>query len=118
MWNQLSSEQKVRINGSWEDASVSTLIFHKNMIDSQKGKAYDGKEVVVMSFPTKDNRMPNNMIIYADKETLAALSYERVKKSELPSIKSIVEENRTEREGKRKSSKKRTEEFREKLSKY
>jgi hypothetical protein len=70
VWNQLSSEQKVRINGSWEDASVSTLIFHKNMIDSQKGKAYDGKEVVVMSFPTKDNRMPNNMIIYADKETL------------------------------------------------
>jgi hypothetical protein len=70
VWNQLSSEQKSRVNGSWEDARVSTLIFHKNMTDSQKGKAYDGKEVVVMSFPTKDNRMPNNMIIYADKETL------------------------------------------------
>jgi hypothetical protein len=70
VWNQLSSEQKVRVNGSWENASVSTLIFHKNMIDSQKGNAYDGKEVVVMSFTTKDNRMPNNMIIYVDKETL------------------------------------------------
>jgi hypothetical protein len=78
VWNQLSSEQKVRVNGSWEDASVSKLIFHKNMIDSQKGKAYDGKEVVVMSFPTKDNRMPNNMIIYADKETLDYIGEETV----------------------------------------
>ncbi|HET7628615.1 MAG TPA: hypothetical protein VFK44_09535 [Bacillales bacterium] len=70
VWGQLSEPQKERINGTWEDGKVSTVTLRKNMMNLVKDKAYEGKEVYAIDFPTNDkSRSPNNMIVYADKDT-------------------------------------------------
>jgi hypothetical protein len=71
IWNQLSSEDKERIAGSWEEAEVSTITLKEHMMDfTEDTLTYTGKEVYLINFPTSDkNVSPNNIIVYADIET-------------------------------------------------
>ncbi|APH04964.1 hypothetical protein [Bacillus weihaiensis] len=69
VWGQLSSEQKERIDGTWEFGKVSKIILNEDMMSLINDKTYDGKEVYLIDFPTKNKFIPNNMIVYADLKT-------------------------------------------------
>ncbi|WP_163583344.1 hypothetical protein [Gracilibacillus saliphilus] len=66
VWSQLSAEQKEWVNGTWEDGDVSKITLNQNIDD----QSYQGKEVYLIDYPTKNTGMPNNMIVYADLKTL------------------------------------------------
>lgn len=69
VWEQLSSEQKDWIDGTWKDGKVSKVTLNKNMMIGIDDKSYEGKEVYLIDFPTKSKSIPNNMIVYADVST-------------------------------------------------
>jgi hypothetical protein len=69
VWNQLSSQQKERINGTWKEGKVSKITLSKAMMSQVKDTSYEGREVYLIDFPTKEKSLPNNMIVYADKKT-------------------------------------------------
>lgn len=69
VWEQLSSEQKERINGTWKDGKVSKTTLNESMMSEVEDKSYAGKEVYLIDFPTKSKSIPNNMIVYADVNT-------------------------------------------------
>ncbi|WP_273126979.1 hypothetical protein [Bacillus weihaiensis] len=69
VWGQLSSEQKERIDGTWEFGKVSKIILNEDMMSLINDKTYDGEEVYLIDFPTKNKFIPNNMIVYADLKT-------------------------------------------------
>ena|SRR5690606_33697542 len=69
VWNQLSSEQKEWIDDSWEDGKTSEVTLSEEMMTQIDDKSYQGKEVYLIDFPTKNKSIPNNMIVYADKDT-------------------------------------------------
>jgi len=69
VWEQLSSEQKEWIDGTWKDGKVSKITLNENMITQIDDKSYEGKEVYLIDFPTKSKSIPNNMIVYADVNT-------------------------------------------------
>ena len=71
VWNQLSAEQKERINGTWADGKISKVTLTKNMMSLVDDKSYEGEEVYLLDFPTKGKSIPNNMIVYADINTFA-----------------------------------------------
>ncbi|WP_018931363.1 hypothetical protein [Gracilibacillus lacisalsi] len=70
VWSQLSAEQKEWVNGTWEDGNVSKITLNQNMIIHLDDQSYQGEEVYLIDYPTKNTGMPNNMIVYADLETL------------------------------------------------
>ncbi|MBS4197666.1 hypothetical protein [Lederbergia citri] len=70
VWKQLSLEQKEWIDGTWKDGKVSKITLNKNMMTQVGDKSYEGKKVYLIDFPTKSKSIPNNMIVYADKDTL------------------------------------------------
>ncbi|WP_062105142.1 hypothetical protein [Bacillus niameyensis] len=70
VWGQLSSQQKEQIEDSWQDAKVSKITLTKTMMTLVEDKSYEGKEVYLIDFPTKEkSRLPNNLIVYADLDT-------------------------------------------------
>lgn len=69
VWKQLSSEQTELIDGTWTDGKVSKVTLNENMMAQVDDKSYEGKEVYVIDFPTKNKSIPNNMIVYADIDT-------------------------------------------------
>ncbi|WP_400247671.1 hypothetical protein AB3U99_11355 [Niallia sp. JL1B1071] len=71
VWKQLSVEQKLWINGTWEDGKISKITLTENMMSQIDDKSYEGKEVYLLDFPTKSKSIPNNMIVYADINTFA-----------------------------------------------
>jgi hypothetical protein len=66
VWKQLPSVQKDWINGNWKDGKVSKITLNENMMTKVDDKSYEGKEVYLIDFPTKNISIPNNMIVYAD----------------------------------------------------
>ena len=75
VWEQLPAEQKDRIDGGWKDAKVSKTILNGSGWIGVKDKSYEGKEVYVVDFPTKSRAIPNNMIVFADVDTLEFIGY-------------------------------------------
>ena len=69
IWEKLPSEQKERVNGTWVDGKLSKITLDKNAIGWIDDKSYEGKEVYLVDFPTKNTGIPNNMLIYADIDT-------------------------------------------------
>lgn len=67
-YNQLTPEDKVRISGTWESGTLSTIMFSTIMLqgcmDTAVAYSFIGKEVYMIDFPTKDISVPNNMIVY------------------------------------------------------
>jgi len=70
VWKQLSSEQKEWADGTWKKGKVSKIILNENLMTQVDDKSYEGKEVYLIEFPTKSKSIPNNMIVYADEDTL------------------------------------------------
>lgn len=78
VWNQLTAEDKDRIEGTWENAKVSTIVLKEGMLALQlegKTSPYVGTEVYLIDFPIKGKQIPNNMIAYADKNSLKYIGH-------------------------------------------
>ena len=69
IWEKLPSAQKERVNGTWQDSILSKVTLDKNAVAWIDDKSYEGKEVYLVDFPTKNMGVPNNMLIYADVDT-------------------------------------------------
>ena len=69
IWEKLPSAQKERVNGAWQDSILSKVTLDKNAVAWIDDKSYEGKEVYLVDFPTKNMGVPNNMLIYADVDT-------------------------------------------------
>ena len=67
VWEQLSPSQKESLSGGWKDAKISKIIFRSSM-GSIENKSYEGKEVIMIDYPT-ERSAPDNMIVYADVDT-------------------------------------------------
>jgi hypothetical protein len=67
-YEQLTSESKEEIKGTWRDGNLSTVTLNEQMgiIDD---KSYIGKEVYLVDFTTKRKGIPNNVIYYISKDT-------------------------------------------------
>lgn len=75
VWQQLSAEDKNRIDGSWNDGKVSKISLRKDMMQLVDDQSYAGKEVYIIDFPTTDISRPNNILVYADVKTLHVIGY-------------------------------------------
>lgn len=69
IWNKLPADQKERVNGSWQNGTLSTITLDKSSASWLNDESLDGKEVYMVDFPTKNTGVPNNMLICADKIT-------------------------------------------------
>ena len=72
VWQQLSSVQKARVDGTWEDAIVSKVTLSGVMMMAVEDKTYEGKEVYMVDFPTIDI---NGLPALVDMETFALVGF-------------------------------------------
>ncbi|AQR95925.1 MULTISPECIES: hypothetical protein [Clostridium] len=73
-YNQLTSQDKARVKGTWMDSKVSEVTLNEGMgnIDD---KSYIGKIVYLVDFQTQTNARPNNMIVYIAKDNHKLIGY-------------------------------------------
>ena len=69
IWEKLPAEQRERVDGTWESGKLSTVVLDRSAIGWIDDKSYEGKEVYLFDLPTKATGIPNNMLMYADKDT-------------------------------------------------
>lgn len=74
-YNQLTSNDKERIAGTWKDSKLSKITLKKEDKGSITDKSYVGKEVYLIDFPTKNISKPNNMIVFLSIDTNKLLGY-------------------------------------------
>ena len=74
VWQQLSSEQQARVDGTWEDATVSKATLTGVMMIGVEDKTYEGKEAYMIAFPV-ENASIENMLALADMDTLALIGF-------------------------------------------
>lgn len=74
IWYQLTSKDKERIKGTWQDSELRKITLNENM-GIINYKSYIGKEVYLIDFPTKNISMPNNMIVYASLDDYKLIGY-------------------------------------------
>ncbi|MCA0985698.1 hypothetical protein [Guptibacillus algicola] len=72
VWDQLQTDQREFIDGTWEDGTLSTIKLTESMFVKQTDEVntYVGVEVYAIDFPTKSTSFTNNVIVYADIENL------------------------------------------------
>ena len=74
VWNQLSSENKNHIKGTWKDASLQKITLRENMGIIQM-KDFIGKEVLIIDYPSSDNPTIGGFAIYADPKSQQIIGY-------------------------------------------
>ncbi len=74
VWDQLNSQDKRRINGTWQDSRLQKIQLKESM-GNIYDKAYIGKEVYLVDFTTNSSSMPNNMIVYAALDNQKIIGY-------------------------------------------
>ena len=73
-YNQLTSNDKARITGTWKDSKLYKITLKEGMgIITEK--SYLGKEVYLVDFPTKDLGVQSNMIVYLSIDNKKLLGY-------------------------------------------
>lgn len=73
-FNQLNSNDKERIGANWKDSKLSKITLKENM-GNIKDKAYIGKEVYLIDFPTQSKSVPNNIIVYLSIDNNKLIGY-------------------------------------------
>lgn len=73
-YNQLTSDDKERIAGTWKDSKLSKITLREGM-GNITDKSYMRKEVYLVDFPIKSNSIPNNMIVYLSIDSNKLLGY-------------------------------------------
>lgn len=71
---QLKPSEKELIKGTWSDAKTTKIVL-KSSMGKINDKSFIGKEVYLVDFLTKRNGVPNNMVIYADKDSGKIVGY-------------------------------------------
>ena len=71
VWNQLSSEQKELVGGSWQDGVVSRVTLQGLMMIGVEDKSYEDQEVYMISF---DNGL-NGVLALVDISSLAVIGF-------------------------------------------
>lgn len=76
VWNQLSTRDKERIKGTWQEAQLKKIALR----DYSMGKIgiksnITGEEVYLVDFQTKDNIEPNNIPVLASIEDYKIIGY-------------------------------------------
>jgi hypothetical protein len=74
IWNQLSEEHKMHIQGTWEDASVIKRFLRESM-GSNLDKTFIGKEVYIIDYPSNDNPTIGGIVVYADIKSHQLIGY-------------------------------------------
>lgn len=69
IWDKLPVSQRERVDGTWKSGTLTVVTLDKNSVGWIDDKSYEGKEVYLVDYPTKNTGVPNNMLIYADKDT-------------------------------------------------
>lgn len=75
VWNQLSEEDKNRIDGNYETGKVSEVFLREGRGVESELKRYEGTKVLAIDFPVKGNMFPNNTIVYVDKLTIQYIGH-------------------------------------------
>lgn len=73
-FNQLSDEQKSFIQGSWEEATVKSVVVEESgfeLLDS----SYLGKEVIAVNFVTDPYSEPGMMMVLLSEDTQQLIGY-------------------------------------------
>lgn len=73
-YNQLASEDKERIAGTWQNSKFSKITLREGM-GNINDKSYVGLEVYLIDFPTKSKSLPNNMIVYIEMHNYKLIGY-------------------------------------------
>ena len=73
-FNQLTSEDRDRIIGAWENSKLSKIILKEGM-GNINDKSYIGKEVYVIDFLTTSKSLPNNIIVYIGMDNYNLIGY-------------------------------------------
>lgn len=73
-YNQLDSNYKEIIAGSWQDSKLSTVTLREGM-GIISSKSYIGKEVYLVDFQTNSKSKPNNIIVYLDMDNCKLIGY-------------------------------------------
>lgn len=76
VWEQLSTQQKEEVDGTWTDGEVSkTTLSENTVINTSVDASYIGKEVYLISFPSKLDYTIGDIIVYADVNTSVIIGY-------------------------------------------
>jgi hypothetical protein len=73
VWDQLPSDRKEQIKGTWKDAKVKKETLNNTVIKFTEPPK--NGEFFVVDFQTKSNSTPNNMIVYANVEDYKIIGY-------------------------------------------
>lgn len=76
VWAQMSAQQKDEIDGTWSDGKIAKVTLSESSVMSTVGeKNYAGKEVYIVSFPSKLAATLGDVMVYADVNTLDIIGY-------------------------------------------
>lgn len=64
VWNQMPSEDKELVQGTWQDSKVQKITLKKSM-GTITDKTYIGEEVYLVDFKIKSIGIPNNIGFFA-----------------------------------------------------
>lgn len=67
-WNSLSEEEQVEVIGAWKEAKVSKVVADTNRF-LLKDKSFEGKEVNLVEFESKQQALLGNILILVDDPT-------------------------------------------------
>ncbi|AGF58216.1 hypothetical protein B0P06_003471 [Clostridium saccharoperbutylacetonicum] len=73
-FNQLTSQEKNSIKGSWQNGQISEITLSESM-GRITDKSYVGKEVYIVNFPTNAESKPNNILVYIGKDNYTIVGY-------------------------------------------
>jgi hypothetical protein len=74
VWNRLTEEQKMQIQGTWEDASIIKRVLREDM-GYNLDKTFIGKEVYIIDYPSNDNSTIGGIVVYADIKSHQLIGY-------------------------------------------
>ncbi|MDP4090940.1 MAG: hypothetical protein Q8930_16955 [Bacillota bacterium] len=73
-FNQLTSNDKERLLGTWKEGKISKIILKEGTADIND-KSYIGKEVYSIIFTTKEISRPNYIGVLLDKDNYKLIGY-------------------------------------------
>jgi len=73
-FNQLTSNDKDRVSGTWKDSKLSNLTLKEGM-GNISDKSYIGREVYLVDFATKGGGVQSNMIVYIGTDNNKLIGY-------------------------------------------
>ncbi len=74
VFNELTSQERQSVSGSWQDSEISKIILEDGM-GIINDKSYIGKQVYLIDFPTKNEIKPNIITVFVDMNNYKIIGY-------------------------------------------